>query len=248
MLLLIKCIIVPISFLKRSNSLLSQLLLDYKTLTNFVDIFEHPAHIKEVNSGCYLFANQEQLAIYGMSSMSELTGLTFHDLREKMSVYWGASMTSRVAALEHAAVQGDGLAKQIGYVFIDACGKLRRHNITKLGMRALKQTPSLMLTLNIETQLQMSLIQVFDQYLKILMNKRSACMHMLGYLNVQHMFIQHLSVNELRCLLYMRETSVQKVVAQRLQVSLKTVESHVANIVSKSKGGNLLQVLQSIQV
>ena len=229
-------------------SLISEFRLEQSILIAYINTMPQPAHLKDVETGKYLFANQHQLRIYGMNHVDELVGLTIHDIYNLMGERWNKRLVDNVTELEQQAKTLKKPCAISNVAFLGADGLLRCQDIIKLPLLHVNNQRSVFLTTVVETHNNLSSLIIFEYYLMFYTMKNQACLHMMKHLAIDKSFSHLLSVNEIRCLLHMRDDRAYKMVAKKLNICVKTVETHVANIVAKSKYNSVSGILQAMSI
>ena len=212
-------------------------------LFDFAAALPEPAHVKSTEDGRYLFSNQRNLEIYGVSRPEEIVGATVHDLDGFMRPFWGQRFAQGIGQLDDRVIQRRAMVTDQHRVFLDTAGLLHIQDMTKLPVLNNSSRVAAILTLSVDHTHQTDVFALLDLYKQAYTKKAEAMIYFTRHLHLETFFQDALTEQEARCLLYMQRNRYHKSIAQAMAVGLKTVETHVSHLIRKSVHGNLSKCL-----
>lgn len=214
-----------------------------EALFDFADAMPEPAHIKDVHNGRYIFSNNSNLQVYNLKHVDDLLGKTVHDLDRFMRPYWGDDFAQQIAYLDHLVSNKQTTQSLQNRIFLDQYGLINVQNMTKMPILGHTNQPQAILTLSFDLTHKTDGMYLLALYKKHYFKKSDAIYYFCKHLNIVDFFTSQLTEKEVLCLLYMKQYQCQKHVAHAMNVSLKTVETHVGHILAKSKRYNMTDIL-----
>ena len=212
-------------------------------LLEFISSMPEPAHIKAPKTGCYIFSNQSNLEVYKLKFVSEIIGATVQDLNTFMAPYWGKGFADQIDFLDFQVREKQETVCVQEKIFLDKCGLIHIQNMTKTPVLSNSNKVAAVLTLSFDLTAKTDPLKLLGYY-KAIYHKKSKALHCFSkHLNIENFFNEPLTEKELRCLLCMKQNTSYKSIAAALNVGVKTVETHVSNIIGKSKKHSLTDVL-----
>ena len=194
---------------------------------------DSPAHLKDVKSGRYIITNQSHAKIYGLSSSSELLGMTIHDLDCFMHKYWGNNV-DEMNKIESSIINSGSSVRKNARSWLNIDGHLWVHNVIKTPIRNNLGKISAILTITDTLNTQLPRHEIFNIYLSHYKSSQIAIIKFLEQHNILRYFVQLPTKAELNILLTKIKLTHNKLVAQNLYISLKTVETHMTHLYQKS--------------
>lgn len=205
----------------------------------------NPAHIKDAVTGKYLVTNKSNLATFNFLEEKELIGLSLKEVDTLfMQSYWGKDFAESLALIDCQVKNTGKLLIAKNKIFKDRRGFVRFQDIQKIPVfcRNNKKV-SAILTLTFEYTDKVNLITLYSKYKEIYINKNEAVCYFMRSSGIADFFHESLTEKELLCLLYSKRNQVHKNIAQNLHVTIKTIETHLANITHKLKDSSIQDVI-----
>ena len=212
-------------------------------LFEFAAALPEPAHIKSTEDGRYLFSNQRNLEIYGLTRPEEIVGATVHDLDGFMRPFWGQRFAQGIGQLDDRVTHHQETVTDNHRVFLDTVGLLHIQDMTKLPVLNKTNRVAAILTLSVDRTHQTDAFELLDLYKRVYTKKSEAIDYFTRHLHLEPFFQGALTEKELSCLLYMQRNRCHKSIAQAMAVGLKTVETHVSHLIGKAAHGDLSKCL-----
>ncbi len=212
-------------------------------LLEFISSMPEPAHIKAPKTGRYIFSNQSNLEVYSLKCVNEIIGATVQDLNAFMAPYWGKGFADQIDFLDFQVRDKQETVCVQEKIFLDKCGLIHIQNMTKTPVLSNSNKVAAILTLSFDLTAKTDPLKLLGYY-KAIYHKKSEALHCFSkHLNIENFFNESLTEKELRYLLCMKQNTSYKSIAAALNLGVKTVETHVSNIIGKSKKHSLTDVL-----
>lgn len=206
-------------------------------------------HIKDARSGRYIATNKHNLKTYGFTKESELLGLTFDDLNDFMIPYWGKYFVKIMDDFDNRIKISEKVEVLNNLIFKDKRNFIRHQNLYKIPLFHNKYSKkmSTVFTMTLEFTDKLCLLYLFEQYKIMHNNKYEALQYFMRYLDIEKFFYEPLTEKELMCLLYAKKNQSHKSVASNLDISIKTVETHMGNITNKLRKTTIQEVISFLR-
>lgn len=207
------------------------------------------AHLKLAQNDQYIATNKFNLRTYGFTKENELLGLTFDDLNDFMIPHWGKPFVEVIKQFDDR-VKSTGKPEVLkNIVFKDKQNFIRYQDMHKIPIfhKRNKNKVNIILTMTNEHTDKISQTELFEKYKKLHPNKSHAITYFMRYLDIEKFFHERLTEKELQCLLCAKYNQAHKYIAAKLNINIRTVESHMANITDKLKNitlHNLIALLR----
>lgn len=212
-------------------------------LFDFVSSMPEPAHVKDSKNGKYIFSNQGNLEIYDLKNVNNIIGATVHDLDGFMRPFWGENFVKCIDELDYRVKDKKETVVDKNRVFLDKFGLVHIQNMTKVPVLNNNKQAKAVLTLSYDLTRTTDLFSLFKMYKGIYPKKTTAISYFKKYLKIDQFFYETLTEKEILCLLYMKRNKCHKSTAAAMNISLKTVETHVSHIIRKSKIYSISDIL-----
>ena len=212
-----------------------------------LQLLPHAAHIKEIQTGRYLFSNQTNAKIYEIKDSADLIGLVVDDIE-------GPDYVKAVRQLDAQVKSQNRKIEDKNRLIINRNGILRLQLMLKIPLRGYNhQNPQCILTLCYDHINQLSPAELFTLYLKAYSQKALAIQFFLKHLKIDHYFKYHdltlyPTQREISLLIKISEFDDYLRVAQSFNVSYKTVLYHLSHLKNKIYPGtieNLISILRN---
>ncbi len=217
--------------------------IGHSALFDFISSMPEPAHLKETQNGSYLFSNRSNLEIYKLQDPNEIIGSTVRDLDSFMFPFWGTAFAEHIERLDFQVKNNKETVSDRNRIFLDKSGFIHVQNMIKVPVLNHLNHVDAILTLSFDLTQKTDLFELLSLYKKIYVKKSEAVYYFSLHLKINPFFNAFLTEKELLCLLHMKLNSCYKKTAEGLQVSLKTVETHISHLIGKSKQHSLSDVL-----
>ncbi len=221
--------------------------LNNNALYDFVLAFPEPAHIKDPHSKKYICSNKHNLKVYGLDKPEQLVGLTVHDLDEFMKPYWGKEFANRIDNFDDIVLKKNTTFSDENRVFLDKFGLVHIQNMTKAPILNSRNKVSAILTTSFDITGRINRFIIFDKYREIYKKKREACLFLMRHMRIDMFFTEVLSEKEMLCLLHMTGNNAHKNLILKMNITNKTVESHIHNIINKLKSKTITEILEFLR-
>ncbi len=217
-------------------------------LLDLVQSLPEPAHIKDAKTGKYIVSNKSNLEIYGLNDISQILGKTVRDLDSFMKPYWGSTFARRISDLDNKVCKYKKLIREIDRIFIAKSGLIHVQDMTKAPVFK-EQKVSAIFTHSHDKTKDVDLFRLFDIYLGKYESKLEARQYFCKYLKIDSFFYELPSVAEIRFLLYGRNYNSINEIANRMNRSKATIESHISHVNTKIRhnGVRYTDVLEFIR-
>jgi hypothetical protein len=215
---------------------------------DLVHSFPEAAHLKDVKTKRYICTNQNNLRIYGLNDPKKIIGLTVHDLDEFMLPYWGNGFADKISDLDAEVVKRGVVVTDKNRVFLDKFGLVHVQDMTKAPISSNLNKVTAILTMSFDSTEKLSKFFIFNTYKEIYEKKREANFFFMKHLKIDIYFKVILSEKEIICLLYMLENKSYKYISLKMNISQKTVESHISNISNKTQKMDLARILEFLRI
>ncbi len=212
-------------------------------LFDFVSAMPGPAHLKELGTGRYIFSNQSNLEVYNLKHVNEIIGATVQDLNVFMSPYWGKGFADQIDFLDFQVKEKQETVVAKQKVFLDRRGLVHVQNMTKMPVLSNTNKVTAILTLSFDLAYKTDLLKLLGYYKAIYRKKSDALYYFSRHLEIEKFFNASLTEKELLCLIFMKQNASYKSIAAALNLSVRTVETHISNIMAKSKKHFVTDVL-----
>jgi hypothetical protein len=203
-------------------------------------------HIKDIKNGKYIIVNEPTLKIFGSKKIEEMVGLTVHDLDKFMRPFWG-DFAKRIVDLDTKVINSSEMAFSQHDVFIDAKNQVYIQDVMKFPLTDKSHKITAIFTTITDRTKDVGLFRLLDLYSSLYPSQSVGLNNFMRYLNLSDSFQEDLTYKEFSCLFHMRLDSSYKNVAKKLNLSVRTIETHASNIVRKIKYGRLSTILSQLR-
>lgn len=198
--------------------------------------YEGSAHLKDLNSGEYLFGNMANARKVGLATPEEVNGLTVWDLDQHMSKNWG-NLATEIERFDDQIKHSQKLVIDKNRVFITPFGDIFVHHMKKYPIITAQKKVCSVLTLNQNITNNIGLMQLWVMYKNLYksQNKSNAINGFLSYLKIDNLFYEMPTEAELVVLINKQVKSSVKDIASHLYLSPRTIETHISRLKAKIK-------------
>lgn len=198
------------------------------------------ALLKDTLNGRYIDVNQMHLNVYGLLTPRDLIGHTIWDLDLKMNKMWQDNATQITLFEDEVAHTGKPVI-QTERVWLNAKGFVWSHHMSKIPVFGRDNKICAILSLGEDLTATLSFEKLYKHYCYFYKDKHCKVEKFLQHIGV-HDYFSSLPTNAETLILVAKKMLVHnKLVAQHLNISLGTVESHINNLNQKTP--SLLTVL-----
>lgn len=211
-------------------------LINSRFVEDLVHCWRGSAQAKDAKTGKYVLSNYHSSSRFGISNPEAVYGYTIQDLDLVMNSKWG-NTAKRIEAQDYQICETKQPLVDKNRVFLTAKGRVYLHNVNKYPIMNTKNQVSLILTTNEDITssiLPSELLKLYqDQY--GIEHRREFLSIFLEHIGVYDVFDVLPTIAELNVLFGLARYSKLKLVAEKLHLSLKTVDTHMRNLRDKSK-------------
>ncbi|CCD29102.1 putative transcriptional regulator [Candidatus Glomeribacter gigasporarum BEG34] len=227
-------------------------------LSNFIESYFEPAHLRDACTRKHLIANFLSAKRGGFESMHDLIGMTPKEL-------WGPDAFQRRDQLNMDPIVASDEIKNVNRManfeaqalfcrrpvsihrsILDFNGIAHFQRVLKIPiLSSYSNKVVALLTVLQDLTHHLHCSKIFHLYQKFYPIKK-AIQKTLEHFKLEKYFCGQPTYHEMRVLLSMREDSRHKVVAKKLECADATVSSHIANLQSKLKSGAVHDVLSQL--
>lgn len=209
-------------------------LIDIRFVEDLVLSFNGSAHLKDINSGKYVFSNETNAINVGVCKAEDIYGLTVWDLDLHMRPNWG-NLAERIDKFEKQIQNNCKIILDDNQITSLPNEYIAVHNMRKYPLINQNNKVSTILTLSEHITDKIDPLQLFELYLNFysLQGRKFAISLYLRYLGILSYFEVLPTVSELRVLLMKRKKLTTKALAQYFVVSPSTIETHLKQIRNK---------------
>lgn len=220
--------------------------LTEESMYKLVESMGNSVHIKNVQNGKYVATNKLNLRTYGFTKESELLGLTFDDLNDFMIPHWGMAFVEVIKQFDERVKASGKVEILKNLVFKDKNNFIRCQDLYKIPIFH-KEQMDFIFTMTVEYTDKISQPELYEKYKNMNQSKASALLYFMRYLNIERFFYEPLTEKELLCLLSAKYNQAHKCIATDLNINIKTVETHLGNIVGKLKNITMQSVISVLR-
>lgn len=207
-----------------------------------------PVHIKDVPNGRCIFTNENNLKAYGLTKTSQMIGKTICDLDVFMQQRWGKGFASQIDVLDKkVCATGETLIDR-DRIFVSVDGVVRIQDMTKIPLYDKKRKVVAIFTFSHDKTKDVHLLSLLKIYGKVYASKVEISKYFCKYLNIDFLFTVLPTVAEITFLLYAKDYRLTSEVAQMMNRSVKTCETHVSHINNKLSEGDVREVINYLRV
>lgn len=218
------------------------------SLYEYVSSFPEPAHLKDPKTARYIFSNQHNLKIYGLQKSREIVGLTVHDLDRFMKPYWGSAFVDKIDELDQVVLKERITIKDSNRVFLDKFGLVHIQDMSKVPILSKTNAVIAILTTSFDVTHKLSRNNILRIYQKIYSKNRDINCFFMKHIMIADFFDEVLSSREISCLLHMVENNSHKHISSKMNISPRTVESHLGSISNKLNNKSIFDVVEFLRI
>lgn len=220
--------------------------INISLVEDLIFTYEGSAHLKDLKSGKYLLGNKANAKKVGLAKPEDVYGLTVWDLDQHMSTNWG-NLAKEIETFDNQIQHNHKLIIGKNRVFLTPAGELFVHHMKKYPIITAQNKVCSVLTLNQNITKDISLIQLWTMYKNIYNTRKNLnpIDDFLTYLRINPFFYEMPTEAELIILITKHTKRTVKEIANHLNLSPRTIETHIARLNSKCKI-NLNQLLEFI--
>ena len=192
--------------------------------------FNGSAHVKDATTGVYVVSNLANIKKLGLTKPEEIYGSTVFDLDCYMRPFWG-ELANDIDKFDQNVIVEKNRA------FIAPTGRVYVHTMKKFPVLNNKNNVSNILTVNENITSQLGALQLWDFYKRfyITHSKHIAIQNFLQHIGLFQCFDELPTEAELFVLLTKQKFPTAKEMATQLNVSVRTIETHLSRLRNKSK-------------
>lgn len=200
--------------------------------------------LKDAQSSKYIDANQMHLNVYGLSKARDLIGFTVWDLDSQMSQMW-LDNAKQVTDFEKEVLYTCRPVIHPSRVWLNSDGFVWKHHMSKIPVFNRDNKISAILSIGDDLTTDLSFSELYSYYCHFYKNKQLKVERFLQHIGIYKYFISLPTHAEVLVLIAKKTFVQNKLIAQHLNISLGTVESHINKLCQKT--ANLLVVLTEMR-
>ncbi len=204
-----------------------------KLVEQLISSSDHPAHLKDIN-GKYILSNDANNKLFVEDETSSIVGYTIWDLNTYMRPLWG-SMAVDIIAIEANLIQTRQVYARKQYPFLDVNGFLVIQSVKKYPILSFEKTVSSILSIGEIVTEGINLFELLKLYLKYYSVSNKGRQKFLEHLGILNEFYELPTEREIIILIAKKYYCHPKLIASKLGIETKTVESHIYKIKLKLK-------------
>lgn len=214
-----------------------------KLVEQLIYTSDHPAHLKDTN-GKYLISNKANNNLFLGKGATSIVGQTIWDLNSYMASLWG-NMAIDITSIEsNIKANGQTYAKS-RYPFLNIDGFLVIQSVKKYPVFNSRNSINSILSIGEIVTERIDLFELFKLYLQCYSVSNKGRQKFLEHLGVLNEFYELPTEREIIILIAKKYYHYPKLIASKLCIETKTVESHIYKIKLKLKS-DLNSVVLSI--
>jgi len=217
-------------------------------LNDFVYSFPGTAHLKDIKSFKYLLANTHELNIYNFQAENELLGQTVFELEQLMGKKWPKNFAQEIYENDKNIEKRMETTVMNKIIFLTGNGYLSVRRLMKTPVFGVHGKITGILTLGFELTSSLAMNELWELYKNLYQYDFDITTKFINHIGLHDWVISPLTIREIDCILAMHKNKTTKSVAKALLISTRTVESHVENIKTKIKFGDLNRVIENMTV
>lgn len=208
-------------------------LISDKLIEQLICHSHHPAHFKDERDK-YIFSNAANDALFTTKNLQSIIGGTIWDLNAYMKPYWG-NMASDISALESEVKLNQQVYFNRQKSFLNTQGLLVVQTVTKYPIVGINNKTIGVLSSGEIITNQLNLFELFNQYLQLYSDNYQARLYFLIHLGIDKKFYEFPTTQEIKVLIAKKIYHQTKLIANYLNIEIKTAESHLYKLKVKLK-------------
>jgi hypothetical protein len=204
-----------------------------KFIEDILFTINNVAHLKDAKTGVYINTNEPHLKIFGMDKPEQMIGSNIWDLSTVMSPEW----RENALQMEEFEAEAYHTAKPVvrkNRIWLNANGLVWQHNMSKIPVTGANNKISMIFTTGEDLTKEMSLDELYRQYQIFYPNKKERVNKFLIHVGLRSHFSDLPTDAETLVLIAKKMFVSNKLIAQRLNIGLGTVESHTNKLMQKT--------------
>jgi hypothetical protein len=207
------------------------------------------AHVKDLRTGKYICSNLINVRKFGFNKPEDIVGATIHDLNDFMLPFWGKDVVPNAIKQEKEVLYTGKSTVDTDRAFLSKDGFVCIHHMTKTPIPSNTGIISSVFTMSENITDKLTLWQLWELYKKFyLINKQAAIRMYLIHVGIFHLFSECPTEAEIRVLNARTQADSYKKIADLLNISIKTVESHICNLNRKTKNLDLSAIVYLMKI
>jgi len=205
-----------------------------------------PVSFKTTDTGQYVFSNQQSAQLLGLATPADMLGLTVHDLDFSRSQSECAKVwVKNLERMDRTARDTKRPVYDTG-IFLRPNGLLILDGLSKIPILGAKGQVIAIAAVGQDLTYKLSNALLFERYV-LMCGKKLAPAKLLQHLGLASWFCVAPTYTEMKMLLDRAAGDPDKTIAQRHRVSVRTVETHMANLRGKLMGDTMPQILAAMR-
>ncbi len=207
--------------------------------SSFVEMLVHNLNghtlLKDASTNKYIDANNTHVKAYGFQKPQDIVGHNIWNLNDVMSTKWEEN-AKEVTLFDEQVIYTGKPVIHPRRIWLNAHGFVWVHHMSKLPVIGKSNTVTAILSLGEDLTNQLSLDELYELYKYFYKNKREAITKFMEHVGIsQNMFHEMPNNNEVRTLIAKARFHTNKVVANHLNLALKTTDYYINQLGRKAK-------------
>lgn len=219
-------------------------LFSTRTIENIIHNVNCHSLLKDAKSGKYLDVNRTHLDVYGFTNANDMIGKSIWDIDVHMNKMWFDN-AKQITDFEAKVIHTGLAVKDHKRVWLNSNGILWQHHMSKIPVFDNMNRISTILSLCEDTTYELSLKELFIYYKSFYKDKTISVQKFLEHINIINYFTSLPTVSETMILINKKTLVHNKLVANKLNIALGTVETHINRLCQKTNT-SLLNILSNI--
>lgn len=229
------------------SSILNKLVDQF--INNMLHSLQCSAHVKDLKTGKYLCSNLINVRKFGFSKPEDIIGATIHDLNDFMLPFWGEAVVPNAIKQEKEVLYTGKPTVDTDRAFLTKDGFVCIHHMTKTPIPSNSGIISSVFTMSENITDKLTSGQLWAIYKRFYpINKPVAIKMYLTHIGILHLFNECPTEAEIKVLIARTQADSYKKIADLLNISIKTVESHISNLNKKTKNLDLSSIVYLIKI
>lgn len=220
-------------------------MLNSQSLECFVRNMPQPTYINSVETGEYLYGNPSSKSFIKPGEMHNKLLLSKSVIDKSISAQNKYLFCE--AEMDKELLSTGNVVTHKNCIELDSAGKICFYTVIKVPVLGDSTNIVAILTMRMRSEDVIQPLDLYKLYKEIFKNKKTAIEKTILHLNIATYFEENLTEKELVCLLLMKVDASHKFLMKNLFVSKKTIETHVSNLIKKSKARSLSDVLSRLR-
>jgi len=230
-----------------TDTTLHHLKISGNILFDFADSLQEAVDIKDSQSGKYLYTNQQNLNLHALEQSEEMIGKTATGLGDLSNDPNHVSLVNKIISIDQEVITHKKVCRDNKITFANRLGTIQVIELVKTPVLNEQEEVSAIMTISHDLTKKMNHFERLELYKNHYTKKSIAVSHFMKHLKIEPFFQETLTEKEMICLLHLSHKKTYKQIAAQTFTSIKTIETHISNTISKLNKTTLQAVIQFLQ-